>query len=77
MRAMKTYLLMTSLFFAFAGTVHVVRLVLGWQITVSGWAVPMGVSTAAVIVCGALCLWGLRLFSKGLCTIDGGNADAV
>ena len=40
--------------FAVVGLVHLVRSVMGWEVVIGGWVMPVGISVVAFIVLGYL-----------------------
>ncbi|MBI2026095.1 MAG: hypothetical protein HYT06_01810 [Candidatus Levybacteria bacterium] len=46
----KTYNQITSIIFFIVAAGHVLRVISGWSVNISGWQVPMGVSIVAPIV---------------------------
>lgn len=61
---MRTYLIVSSVFFDLLATVQLVRFVLGWPVVVAGFSVPVWASAVAFLVVGALAAWGSRLLLK-------------
>ena len=57
----KTFSLIAGLIFSVITLMHVLRLALGWQVTLDGRTMPMWVSWAGVLVAGYLAYEGLRL----------------
>lgn len=43
---------------------HLLRVIYGWEVVISGWSVPMWPSWAAVLVSGFLSAYGYRLSSQ-------------
>jgi hypothetical protein len=58
---MRAYLRISGVIFGIVALVHVARLAYGWPAEVAGWAVPLWVSWAGMVVAGALCIWAFRL----------------
>ena len=56
----KQFSLTAGVIFALVALVHLVRIVLGWPISIDDWAAPMWISWIAVIVAAALSYSGLR-----------------
>lgn len=48
----------TAALFLVVAVVHLVRIILGWQVEVAGWSVPFWVSWLAVLMAGALSYFG-------------------
>ncbi|MEX2054397.1 MAG: hypothetical protein WD883_02555 [Candidatus Colwellbacteria bacterium] len=59
----KTYIISSGLLFATVAFVHLLRVVNGWDIVISGWSLPMWVSWLAVIGVGYL-VWGSYKLSR-------------
>jgi hypothetical protein len=62
---MRTYILVSAIFFAILTAVQLIRFLLGWPVVVAGVSVPVWVSALAAIVVGSLAAWGMRLVLKG------------
>lgn len=63
---MRTYVIVTTIVFAFIATVQLARFVLSLQVTVAGVSIPLWASAVAVLFMGALAAWGTRLvMAKG------------
>ena len=60
----KTYFLVSGIVFLAVATLHFLRNVMGWDAAIGGWAVPVWVSWATVVVAGFLAFTGLRLSKK-------------
>jgi hypothetical protein len=56
------YAIVSGSVFLLIALVHVLRLVLQWDMTINGWYVPAWVSVATVLVAGFLSFRGFRLF---------------
>ncbi len=50
----KQYSLVAAIIFAIFALAHLVRIVLGWSVSISDWSVPMWVSWIAVVVAAGL-----------------------
>lgn len=50
--------------FGLQALVHLLRLLIGWDVIISGLHIPLWVSAIAIVVLGALSVWLLRL-SRG------------
>lgn len=50
----KTYVQVSGWIFVVIAIMHAMRIVLGWQVVVAGWDVPLLVSIAAAVVGGYL-----------------------
>ena len=57
----KTFSLVTGMVFSVVALMHVVRIALGWQAVLAGWAVPMWVSWLGAVVPGFLAYQGFSL----------------
>jgi len=58
----RTYTLASSIIFLLVALLHLLRLVLQWNVTVGGWSFPMWASILAVLVAGFLGFAGFRLY---------------
>jgi hypothetical protein len=65
MNSQKTGLRVASVVFAIFAIGHIVRLLNHARVTVGTYHMPMGISVAALIIAGALCVWLWRLSSSG------------
>ncbi len=54
----KSYLFITAIVFFVVGLVHLLRIVLGWEAAIGGWAVPMWLSWLALIASAVLAYFG-------------------
>ena len=54
----RSYCLATAIVFLVVGVVHLLRIVLGWEAAIGGWAVPMWVSWLALIASAVLAYFG-------------------
>jgi uncharacterized membrane protein YhaH (DUF805 family) len=50
----KTYMTVTATLFLVMAIVHLLRIILGWQVEIGGFSIPFWVSWLAVPVAGAL-----------------------
>jgi hypothetical protein len=58
----KTYILITSWFFAVVALCHLLRALFGWEVVVAGsWFIPVWCSWIAFIVTGYLSYTGFKL----------------
>jgi hypothetical protein len=62
----KTYFLACAAVFLVVAAAHLTRLVMGWEVTIGGWAVPRWVSVPGLVVPGILSAWGFVLASDAL-----------
>jgi hypothetical protein len=60
-----TFSLVVSVIFLLVALAHALRLTFGWHVAVNGWAVPVWVSWAAVVITLYLAFAGFRLAKKG------------
>ena len=51
---MKPFAAIASVIFGFVCLVHVVRLFMGWQVTVNGAQIPLWISAAGALITGCL-----------------------
>jgi hypothetical protein len=58
------YAIVSSVVFFLIALVHLLRLVLQWDMIINGWYVPTWVSVVAVLVAGFLSFRGFRLFER-------------
>jgi hypothetical protein len=58
---MRQYVLVSGLFLTLLTCVQLLRLVLGWQVTVGSVTVPMWASGVAVVIVGSLAIWAFRV----------------
>ena len=59
----KYYLLATAIIFSVIAVLHLVRLVLDWNVVIEGWSVPMWLSWVAIVVSVVFAYYGFT-FSK-------------
>ncbi len=57
----KQYALVAAIIFAIFALAHLVRIVLGWSVSISDWSAPMWVSWIAVVVAAGLAYYGITL----------------
>lgn len=57
---MRAYFQISGTLFSIIALAHALRLLQSWPVEVAGWAVPMWVSVAALLVTGGLAVWGFR-----------------
>ena len=50
MLSAKIFLKLVGIIFAVIGTVHLLRLIFGWQIVLVGWVVPVWISAFGVVI---------------------------
>ena len=63
-----TYFLVCGAVFSVVATAHIMRLIMGWEITISGWTVPRWVSIPGLIFSCILSAWGFVLASQSKAT---------
>ena len=68
---MRRYVLVSGLFLALLTCAQLLRLILGWSVTVAGTGIPLWASIIAALVAGSLAIWAFRLSARG------NSADAV
>jgi hypothetical protein len=56
------YAILSAIVFLLIAFVHVLRLILQWDMTINGWYIPAWVSLVTVLVAGFLSFRGFRLF---------------
>ena len=61
----KPYLALSAVIFGVVALLHLFRAINRSVFQIGTWTVPVFVSWVAVVVAGALCIWGLRLASRG------------
>ena len=61
----KTFALAAGIVFGLVALMHILRIVLGWEVIIGGWMAPMWISWAGVVVAGLLSFTGLRLARAG------------
>jgi len=60
----RTYVLTAAILFALVAVLHVLRLVLQWDVMIDGHVVPMWASAVGVLVFGALSGLGFRVVQQ-------------
>ena len=58
---MHRYVLVSGLFLILLACVQLLRLILGWQVTVAGVEIPLWASGVAALIAGSLAIWALRV----------------
>ena len=58
----RTYAATSSIIFFLVAVLHLLRVVLQWDVLIGTWRFPMWGSIAAVLVAGFLSIAGFRLF---------------
>ena len=57
----KTFSLVAGVVFGVVAVIQILRVVMGWEVMIGGWSVPMWFSWIAIAVAGFLSVTGLRL----------------
>ncbi|MBI3888203.1 hypothetical protein HY311_00200 [Candidatus Nomurabacteria bacterium] len=60
-----TFVFLVSLILLIIGVVHIVRLIIGWQVQIAGIMVPMWIYGVEAVVFICLSFVGFRLTKKG------------
>ncbi len=60
----KSFSLVAGLIFFVVAVLHILRLVMDWNVVFAGWSVPMWVSWIALPIAGFLAYEGLRLSTR-------------
>lgn len=50
-----------AIIFGIVAVVHLIRLLMGFQVVIGTWSAPLWVSGAAVVVSGGLAVWLVQL----------------
>lgn len=58
----RSYAAISSIIFLLVAILQLLRVVLNWDVMISGWHVPTWASIVAVVVAGFLSFTGFRLF---------------
>ena len=58
---MHRYTLVSGLFLFLLTCVQLLRLALGWQVTVAGLEIPLWASGLAALIAGSLAVWAFRV----------------
>ncbi len=61
----KTFSIIAGVLFSIFALLHIVRLIMGWNVMIENLTTPMGVSWIALVVFAYLGYSGLRLGLKG------------
>jgi hypothetical protein len=62
---MQRYALVSGLFLALLACVQLLRLILGWEVTVAGVEIPRWASAVAALIVGSLAFWAFRVRGRG------------
>jgi hypothetical protein len=57
---MHRYVLVSGLFLVLLACVQLLRLILGWRVTVAGVEIPLWASAVAALIAGSLAIWAFR-----------------
>ena len=60
----KTFILTASIIFMLVAVLQLARVILGWEVTVDHWRVPVWASVVAVLVAGFMSFAGLRALQQ-------------
>ncbi|HVZ12711.1 MAG TPA: hypothetical protein VG965_06810 [Patescibacteria group bacterium] len=60
----KSYIKVTKVIFAIVGLVHLLRLLMGFDLVIGGWVAPMWISLFGVIIPWYIAYNGYQLVSK-------------
>jgi hypothetical protein len=58
---MHRYVLVSGLFLILLTSVQLLRLILGWRVTVAGVEIPLWASAVAALIAGSLAIWAFRV----------------
>lgn len=58
---MQRYVMVSGLFLVLLTCVQLLRLFLGWRVTVAGADIPLWASAVAALVAGSLAIWAFRI----------------
>ena len=58
----KTYLTVTATLFLVVAIMHLLRIILGWQVEIGGLGIPFWVSWLGILVAGALAYFGFTQY---------------
>ena len=58
---MHRYVLVSGLFLVLLACVQILRLILGWRVTVAGIEIPLWASAVAALIAGSLAIWAFRV----------------
>jgi lipopolysaccharide export LptBFGC system permease protein LptF len=61
---MHRYALISGLFLALLTCVQLLRLILGWRVTVAGVVIPLWASAVAALIAGSLAIWAFRASAR-------------
>jgi hypothetical protein len=58
---MHRYVVVSGLFLALLACMQLLRLGLGWRVTVAGVEIPLWASAVAALIAGSLAVWAFRV----------------
>ena len=58
----RSYAFVSSIIFLLVAVMHLLRLVLQWQVMIGDWSFPMWASILAIVVAGFLSYAGFRIY---------------
>ena len=58
---MRRYVLVSGLFLCLLAVGQLLRLVLGWSVTIAGTSIPLWASGIAALIAGGLAVWAFRV----------------
>lgn len=58
---MRRYVLVSGFFLLLLTCVQLLRLLLGWRVTVAGVEIPLWASGVAALIAGSLAIWAFRV----------------
>jgi hypothetical protein len=61
---MHRYVLVSGLFLVLLACVQLLRLILGWPVTVAGLEIPLWASAVAALIAGSLAVWAFRTYAR-------------
>jgi hypothetical protein len=61
---MRRYVLVSGLFLLLLACVQILRLILGWRVTVAGMEIPLWASGVAALIAGSLAVWAFRVRAR-------------
>ncbi len=61
----KTFSMVAGAIFAIVALLHLLRIFMGWPVSIGSWMVPMWLSWIALVVAGGLSYFGLSLAARG------------
>ena len=65
---MHRYALVSGLFLVLLACVQLLRLILGWRVTVAGAEIPLWASAVAAFIAGSLAIWAFRVRARESCS---------